>query len=230
MRGEHNEIRKQLEEARTARERLFSEVENLRARAQVDGESEGLAERMANVNRAVEAADGRIADLEAQFGRMAYLERIADDPRHREDGAFEAPPAPDRHGARDQVSEARSAALRTLESYSDRMESGAPERLDAMIRHDGPTDQTSRYVEAVGNPHYKSAFAKLMQDPAHGHLRFSAEEVEAVRVVSAIQAERAGMNITTVRPGGFALPFALDPRSCCRRRARRIRSGRSPGS
>jgi HK97 family phage major capsid protein len=44
----------------------------------------------------------------------------------------------------------------------------------------------------------------------HGHLRFSPEEVEAVRVVSAVQVERA-LNEGTGSAGLFAIPFTLDP-------------------
>jgi HK97 family phage major capsid protein len=50
----------------------------------------------------------------------------------------------------------------------------------------------------------------MLQDPNHGHLRFSGEEVEAVRQVGIAQRERA-MNIGTGSAGGFAVPFQLDP-------------------
>lgn len=64
VRGEQSdEIRARLEEARTNRERLFGELENLRAREQADGASEGITERIANVNRAVANADQHVAEL-----------------------------------------------------------------------------------------------------------------------------------------------------------------------
>ena len=44
----------------------------------------------------------------------------------------------------------------------------------------------------------------------HGHLRFSPEEVDAVRVVSAVQTELA-LNEGTGSAGLFAIPFTLDP-------------------
>jgi HK97 family phage major capsid protein len=44
----------------------------------------------------------------------------------------------------------------------------------------------------------------------HGHLRFSPEEVDAVRVVSAVQTERA-LNEGTGSADLFAIPFTLDP-------------------
>ena len=48
----------------------------------------------------------------------------------------------------------------------------------------------ARYLDAVGNPHYDSAFSKMVMDPTTGHLRFTPQEVEAVRIVSAVGAER----------------------------------------
>src|SRR5207342_3277102 len=42
------------------------------------------------------------------------------------------------------------------------------------------------------------------------HLRFTPREVEAVRLVAAVDAERA-LNVTTGSAGQFAIPFALDP-------------------
>jgi len=77
-------VRNELREARSNRERLFGEIENLRARVQGDGDDAGLDERIANLNRAVEKADDRVVELEAELGRAAYMESIADDPKHRE--------------------------------------------------------------------------------------------------------------------------------------------------
>jgi hypothetical protein len=53
------QTREALGEARTARDRLFTELENLRAREQVDGSSDGLAERIGNLNRAIEKQELR---------------------------------------------------------------------------------------------------------------------------------------------------------------------------
>ncbi len=45
--------RRLLDEAQLNRERLFGERENLRARVDVDGPSDGLEERVGNLNRAI---------------------------------------------------------------------------------------------------------------------------------------------------------------------------------
>jgi HK97 family phage major capsid protein len=73
-----------------------------------------------------------------------------------------------------------------------------------------PAGIGARYLAAVGLPAYNSAFGKILADPMHGHLRFSPEELDAVRVVSAVQTERA-LNEGTGSAGLFAIPFTLDP-------------------
>jgi HK97 family phage major capsid protein len=201
------EIRKPLEEARLNRERLFGEIENLRAREQVDGPSDGLAERMANLNRGVEKADNRIQELEAEFGRD-LLDGMRSGRYVAEDGAARAPERRDE--PREPRNEVRDQALRTIERVSDQMDDAAAERAERLVRRDDVRGTMGRYLTAAGAEAYRSAFWKIAADPTHGHLRFSAEEVEAVRAVSAIQAER-NMNITTGSAGGFALPVTIDP-------------------
>jgi HK97 family phage major capsid protein len=201
------EVRRRLAEARTNRERLFGEIENLKAGAQVDDTNEGLAERIANVQRGLAAADDRIADLEQELGRYAEIERMVADPRHLEDGS---PPALERRNDSGSHSEVRDAALRTLERYADRMDDGRPDELEQLIRRNTwLNDWASRYLAAAGDPAYASAFAKVMSDPQHGHLRLSGEEVEAIRLVSAIDSER-GLAVGAGATGGFALPIQID--------------------
>ena len=159
------------------------------------------------MNRPVANAGQHVAQLEADLGRLAYMERVADVPGALIPGSPEPPQTTAR---REHGSEVREAALRTVERYHHGMDAGAADTVDSLIRHDDPQESTSRYVAAVGDPAYASAFGKMMADPTHGHLRYSAEEVEAVRNVSQIQAGRA-MNIGTDSAGGFALPFQLDP-------------------
>jgi len=67
----------------------------------------------------------------------------------------------------------------------------------------------ARYLAAVGDPAYHSAFGKLVADPSMGHLRFTPQEVNAVQEVSRLDAERAMS--TSGSAGGFAIPFTLDP-------------------
>jgi HK97 family phage major capsid protein/HK97 family phage prohead protease len=198
-----DELRKQIEEVRLRRERTFSERENLVARMEADGESEGLKERLSNLNRAIERADDQIAELESTYGRLSYAERMVED-GNVEEGST-TPPARRNDSPR---SEVRDKALRTLERHADVMDDDRPAAVETLIRQDRTDDVLSRYITAVGNEHYRTAFGKICEDPQHGHLRFSPEEVEAVRQAS--MSERA-MNIGTGSAGGFALPFQLDP-------------------
>ena len=50
----------------------------------------------------------------------------------------------------------------------------------------------------------------MISDPQSGHLRFSPQEVEAVRKVSAVDAERA-MSVGSGAGGGFSIPIEIDP-------------------
>jgi HK97 family phage major capsid protein len=86
----------------------------------------------------------------------------------------------------------------------------AADTLDQLVRHADPTGIGSRYIEAVGSDDYFSAFGKLVTDPTTGNLRFTPEEVAAVRKVSAVMSERA-LSTGTGSAGGFALPYTLDP-------------------
>jgi hypothetical protein len=130
---------------------------------------------------------------------------MAEDPRHVEHGT----PQPVERRDTQPRSETRDAALRTVERYADQMDDGKAGEVETLIRRDRPDDNiVSRYITAVGNPDYRSAFGKICEDPQHGHLRFTPAEVEAVRQAS--QVERA-LNIGTGSAGGFALPFTLDP-------------------
>jgi hypothetical protein len=74
----------------------------------------------------------------------------------------------------------RSSALSTIERHcrADVMSGVAADRADRVLREGDPLGQTARYVAAVGNDHYRSAFWKILKDPFQGHLRFGPEEVE----------------------------------------------------
>ena len=60
-----------------------------------------------------------------------------------------------------------------------------------MVRERDPRGLAGRYLDAVGDPAYKSAFGKLVMDPLQGQMRFSSQEQEAVLKVTRIENERA---------------------------------------
>jgi hypothetical protein len=108
--------------------------------------------------------------------------------------------------------------LRAIERHSAHLSTDAGTRLERLVRSDDPLGIGARYLSAVGDPHYHSAFGKLITDPTTGHLRFSPQEVAAVRAVSHAMSERA-MSEGVTTAGGFAIPFTLDRASCLARTA-----------
>jgi predicted phage gp36 major capsid-like protein len=107
--------------------------------------------------------------------------------------------------------------MRTLDRYraNDVLSAAAADRADGVLRSGDPHGLTARYLSAAGDPHYASAFAKMIQDPMTGHLRFSAEETEAVRAatMAAAAAEyRAGPLVTSGT--GFSPPADPDRSEC----------------
>jgi HK97 family phage major capsid protein len=106
-----------------------------------------------------------------------------------------------------------TGALRTIERYSHSgdLRSTAADTLDRLVQD--PKDLMglgARYIEAVGDPDYHSAFGKLFDDPMTGHLRMTREETAAIEKVSAVEQLR-GLVTGTGSAGGFALPIVIDP-------------------
>jgi HK97 family phage major capsid protein len=222
-----------LEDLQHERERLHERRERLKAelteihRSAGDADlTAGQAERFDNLSRGVERVDGELRELDERITeRVAWGEMLFDRLRSGvgiEHGADEADPRGidrDRYrgaygasgddGAPPHIARARSEALRVIERRSDVLSSEAGDRLDRVLRLGDRSGLTARYIEAVANPAYLSAFGKMAVDPLQGHLRFSPQEVEAVRRVSHVEAERA-MSLTG-SAGGFAVPFELDP-------------------
>jgi HK97 family phage major capsid protein len=111
------------------------------------------------------------------------------------------------------VAEDRDNAMRCLDEYraSDVLSAAAADRLDEVLRGKDPAGATARYLTAAGDPAYGTAFGKMLADPQSGHLRFSPEEVDAVRVMGLIEAEARAMGDATGAGGQFALPLTIDP-------------------
>lgn len=155
----------------------------------------------------------RLNELLDEFtARRERILELARSPRNVEsgDGATFRPDWATRTDENPRLRESRDAGLRAVERHQGRLTAQAADRLDGHIRSNDPTGVDARYLDAVGDPHYASAFGKMLADPNHGHLRFSSQEVAAVQKASAVEAERT-MNITTGSAGAFGVPFALDP-------------------
>jgi len=101
----------------------------------------------------------------------------------------------------------KDQALRAIERHAEFSSTEASERVENVVRRRDPNGIIARYLTAVGNEDYATAFAKMLGDPQMAHLKFSAREVEAVRTVTAVEAERAFTTTTT----GVPVPYQLDP-------------------
>jgi HK97 family phage major capsid protein len=115
-------------------------------------------------------------------------------------------------GGHPAITSARSAGLATIERAlnNELLRTDAADALDGMVRERDPLGLGSRYLAAVADPHYATAFGKLLADPTTGHLKFTPEEVRAVREVTQAEHQRAMVEGTTTA-GGFGVPLALDP-------------------
>jgi HK97 family phage major capsid protein len=126
-----------------------------------------------------------------------------------EHGSDRGPRREDRADLPGHVRTAHDAGLRVVERHQGQTAPRQADRLDALIRERDPFGFESRYLVAVANPAYRTAFHKILADSVTGHLRFNAEEVEAFRAVGQVEAERALGSHST--PGSFALPITIDP-------------------
>jgi HK97 family phage major capsid protein len=180
-------------------------VEALKERiAQLDGEwkdkpmSKAAKSEWNELNGELDEKTAYLRETEKRRKRIAELARV---PGHTESSEPDAGPA-----------QRRDAGLRTIERYtnSGELRSEAADRLDDLIRHRDPTGVDARYLDAVGDPAYASAFGKMLADPITGHNRFSSEEVTAMQKVAQVEAER-GLVSGVGAQGGFAIPITIDP-------------------
>jgi predicted phage gp36 major capsid-like protein len=170
-------------------------------------DAESVAERVDNLARGEDRATEQLASLDAELKEA--IRETARDGRNTV-SAWEAPVGAQSVRTYDEnvpanVRAAHDAGLRAVERA--KLDSEAGDRLERHIRYKDPQGIVSRYIAGVSEPAYESAFAKMLGDPAMAHLKFSPAEVEAVRKVTQVEAERALVTTTT----GVPIPFQLDP-------------------
>jgi HK97 family phage major capsid protein len=115
-------------------------------------------------------------------------------------------------GEEQRLAPVRRSAMQTIEQYqrSSVLASRAADVIDGVLRTGDPDALTARYLTAVGNPHYGTAFGRMLADPQMAHLRYSPEEVEAVREADwALKA--ASRAVLTTGTTGVPLPLTIDP-------------------
>lgn len=208
---------------------LVREVDDLRSQAQALLERTGSgdlvgrdAERFDELTAGIEQRKQQIERLErahelalsqirsggeglASEGGSVGMHRIGEEPGTVHHSSYDAdrPPA----------NRERDAALRTVERSQKEglLTAGGAEVVEHLVGS-GPAPARSwaaRWVTETGSAHYRNAFAKMVTDPQRGHLQWTAQEGDAWRRVTALQAEQRAMSLTDVA-GGFLVPYELD--------------------
>ncbi len=91
----------------------------------------------------------------------------------------------------------------TLDGFSNE----SAKRVEKMLRSTDRDGADARYLAAVGDPDYATAFWKVLPNPSTGHLSFTPREAEAMRVARLAEQARA-MTDSTGSTGGFGLPIS----------------------
>ncbi|MBF5029608.1 phage major capsid protein [Micromonospora sp. ANENR4] len=110
----------------------------------------------------------------------------------------------------------RDQAKRTVDTLhrSGQLPDHAAEKATDLLTKQGSTyDQgvAARWLVVAGNEQYRSAFNKLLADPAKGHLLWSPAEQEAYRQAEQFRAETRAMSESVSGAGGYMVPVTLDP-------------------
>jgi len=109
--------------------------------------------------------------------------------------------------------EARSAALRVLDSESKKLQPDQADRVAKLIENAEQENREDTYLAKrillTENPAYRSAYQRLMSQP---HPVLSAEEAEAIRAFETFERfENRAMGEVTPSAGGYGVPVFIDP-------------------
>jgi HK97 family phage major capsid protein len=199
--------------------KLVDQKRELEIKLDVDGPNDGLTERCANVQRGIDKAGERLKELSEEH-RAALQQRIeAGGWESRTEAGVDLSNAATERQDRDRTADvaphrqqALDGALRVLErcQSGDTMSNRAATSMERVVRHDDPAGMISRYVAAVGDPAYNSAFGKLLKYGTTASMRMTSDEMAAMQRVSSVESERAMVDGTGAS-GGFAIPIEIDP-------------------
>jgi len=205
------EVRSDLDHAERKHDRLRGEIRDLEARVEDGEDTPGLRERLENLTNGEEAVLGRVKELRAELGD--HVRDVAAREGHAEPGDGAVPLVEDAalpfNGRTRAVFDGGMRAIERcakLNGFSDQ----AAKRIEKMLRTTDRDGADARYLAAVGDPDYATAFWKALPDPATGHLSFTPREAEAMRRVRQAELERT-MTDSTGSQGGFGLPISIDP-------------------
>jgi HK97 family phage major capsid protein len=143
--------------------------------------------------------------------RKLFDRAVRGDRRVIEDGAeFPVPGNSPRRRDTAPNHESREAGLRAIDSLRRDLSPEAGDRLEELVRRDR-AGVDSRYIAAISDPDYASAFGKRLMRGEHARDEMTDAEFAAWRRVADSVAERASMTVGTPSEGGFAVPATLDP-------------------
>lgn len=116
---------------------------------------------------------------------------------------------PTRLAPHEAIQRAHSALDATHDRGLDRVPDDAFDKVERMLASAVSSEaaRTAAWTLAASNPHYESAFAKLVLDPVRGHLEWDADEQRAYSVAANVS---RAMSLTNAN-GGYMVPFTLDP-------------------
>ena len=191
---------------------LTAEGEALADRAGREGRqmSSGELERVGRLAPAIERSRTALTSLDAE-AHDAIVALVRTGVGGVAEGSYQPPRDDQPAGADPRYAGFQASALRTIERYSGGLSAAANDRLEAIVRRPDPFQFENRYLAAVGEPAYHSAFGKMLRDPQHGHLGWTPAERDAFQSVTEIHDLRAAMSEGTGSAGGFAIPYTLDP-------------------
>jgi HK97 family phage major capsid protein len=108
----------------------------------------------------------------------------------------------------------RSKAMQTLTRHvsAGTLPAEGAELVEGLLTTGSERSQswTARWAAATGSDDYLRAFAKLVANPTHGHLRWTAQESESFRVVEQLRDSTRDMGLTDSL-GGYLVPLTIDP-------------------
>jgi HK97 family phage major capsid protein len=175
---------------------------------ELEDELRGIAARgLPGEQRAFDDGLAEVDELREKIRKYDELQRHAANPAHHEPttpGLWKQGPADPWRADGEIRDRARWAAERmtwTAEPVRDKLVRLVDEEADR------PHSPAATWALATSDPHYRSAFAKLLRDPVNGHRRFDDRELAAFQRAEDVRSLAVGTNTQ----GGFLVPTHLDP-------------------
>jgi HK97 family phage major capsid protein len=201
---------------RTRVGQLVDEAREIEIKLSVDGANDGLEERKANIERGKAKASARLQELSAEYSaeltRKYEAGGFVTEAGVNLENAYTDTRTSDAPAVEPHRQQALDGCMRTLERVQcdGTMSNRAATAMERAVRHSDPTGITARYLTAVGDPAYNSAFGKLLRYGDTAAMRMTTAEQTAMQRVTDVESQRAMMDGIGAS-GGFAIPIDIDP-------------------